>query len=614
MKFSRWFNCSAAWLVLLLQRTPVISGFFSSAEFSTPPRAVSLLQSAVATAAALGAVHTLAGATKFVVSNSNVIGTVGTPIAPVGFTVTGAQSAAGSYSISGTVPPGLSVTGMNSSRIVNTSTGSITGTPTTSGVYTVSILAWENTNAKGTSFGPTTIRFTIADGAAVVPSLTSPPTGQSVVVGASATFAVTATGTAPLTYQWFKDGGAISGATSPTLTLTNVQATTAGIYSVMVSNSAGNVTSTPAPLTVATTVSPPLLTVQPASQYATSGATVVLAVAATGTGLGYQWSKDGVAITGAVGPTLTLAQASAATMGFYSVTVTNSVGTATSSFATVTISTGGASRLINVATRGYVSAGSALTPGFVLQGTGTKPLVIRAIGPTLNAFGLGGALADPMLEVIPLGSSTAIATNDNWGGSTTLSTAFSNVGAFPLDQPASKDASVVGSFSSAGATGYSARITSAAIGGAGLALAEIYDDGPLNAPVRLVNVSTIGFVGIGEQALIPGFVIGGNAPKQVLIRAVGPGLQPFGVPDLLANPQLSVVPLGKDFSIATNDNWGGTAELQAAFNQASAFALSPGSTDAAVLLRLPPGGYSVVVSGVGNTTGTALVEVYDLDP
>ena len=361
-------------------------------------------------------------------------------------------------------------------------------------------------------------------------------------------------------------------------------------------------------------MSPPLLTVQPASQYATSGATVVLAVAATGTGLGYQWSKDGVAITGAVGPTLTLAQASAATMGFYSVTVTNSVGTATSSFATVTISTGGASRLINVATRGYVSAGSALTPGFVLQGTGTKPLVIRAIGPTLNAFGLGGALADPMLEVIPLGSSTAIATNDNWGGSTTLSTAFSNVGAFPLDQPASKDASVVGSFSSAGATGYSARITSAAIGGAGLALAEIYDDGPLNAPVRLVNVSTIGFVGIGEQALIPGFVIGGNAPKQVLIRAVGPGLQPFGVPDLLANPQLSVVPLGKDFSIATNDNWGGTAELQAAFNQASAFALSPGSTDAAVLLRLPPGGYSVVVSGVGNTTGTALVEVYDLDP
>ena len=339
-----------------------------------------------------------------------------------------------------------------------------------------------------------------------------------------------------------------------------------------------------------------------------------MVVAVAGTGLGYQWSKDDVAIAGAVGPTLTLAQASAATMGFYSVTVTNSAGTVAFSFATVTINTGGASRLINVATRGYVSAGSALTPGFVLQGTGTKPLVIRAIGPTLSAFGLGGALADPMLEVIPLGSSTAIATNDNWGGSTTLSTAFSNVGAFPLDQPASKDASVVGSFSSAGATGYSARITSAAIGGAGLALAEVYDDGPLNAPVRLVNVSTIGFVGIGEQALIPGFVIGGNAPKQVLIRAVGPGLQPFGVPDLLANPQLSVAPLGKNFSIATNDNWGGTAELQAAFNQASAFALPPGSADAAVLLRLPPGGYSVVVSGVGNTTGTALVEVYDLDP
>ena len=148
----------------------------------------------------------------------------------------------------------------------------------------------------------------------------------------------------------------------------------------------------------------------------------------------------------------------------------------------------------------------------------------------------------------------------------------------------------------------------------GIALAEVYDEEAITAPVRLINVSTRGFVGTGEQALVPGFVIGGPAPKLLLIRAVGPGLAPFGVPALLADPQLSVAPLGKDFTVAANDNWGDHPELIAAFAQAGAFALPSGSRDAAVVVRLPPGGYTVVVSGVSATTGTALVEIYDLDP
>jgi hypothetical protein len=83
---------------------------------------------------------------------------------------------------------------------------------------------------------------------------------------------------------------------------------------------------------------------------------------------------------------------------------------------------------------------------------------------------------------------------------------------------------------------------------------------------------------------------------------------------VLTDPQLSLVPLGGSTAIAASDNWGGTATLQAAFSQAGAFNLSATSSDAAVLVRLPPGAYTVVVSGVANATGTALVEVYDLDP
>ena len=218
------------------------------------------------------------------------------------------------------------------------------------------------------------------------------------------------------------------------------------------------------------------------------------------------------------------------------------------------------------------------------------------------------------MEVIPLGESAAVASNDNWGGSSALSTAFSKVGAFALAAPSSGDASVEASLPVTGAKGYTVRITGKDANASGIALAEVYDEDGVAGSVRLVNVSTSGFVGAGDQALVPGFFIGGDAPKLLLIRAVGPGLAQFGVPETLADPQLSVTPLGKDFAVASNDNWGGTAELKDAFAAAGAFSLPNGSGDAAVLVRLPPGGYTVVVSGVANTTGTALVEVYDLDP
>ena len=100
-------------------------------------------------------------------------------------------------------------------------------------------------------------------------------------------------------------------------------------------------------------------------------------------------------------------------------------------------------------------------------------------------------------------------------------------------------------------------------------------------------------------------------------RAQGP--RPMSVVDLanlprLIDPQLSVIPLGRTAPVAANDNWGGTPELIAAFAAVGAFGLPSGSGDAAVVVRLPPGAYTVTVSGVGDTTGRALVEIYDLDP
>jgi hypothetical protein len=607
----RRLNLPATALLLLLERTPVSRIVSTLTEAGRRSRLAAHVRPAAVTAAALGAVHALAGATQFIVSAQNVYGSLGTPITPVAFTVTGANIPPGSFRITGNLPPGITAANMSADGVINGATGTISGTPTTIGTYTVSLLAYERANAGGDSYGPTLVSFVITATPSAGPTITTQPASQTVAAGATVTLSVAVLANPAPTYQWRKNGTLVPGATGSTLTIPNAQAGDAGSYTVVISNLAGLVTSSPAVVTVdAARLG---LTAHPVSQYVAAGATATLAVAANGSGLTYQWQKDGAPLPGATSPTLVLRDAGAATMGFYRAEVRSGAAVVTSAVAAVTVDTGGQSRLTNVSTRGFVPAGGALTPGFVLQGGAPKALVIRAVGPTLGSFGVDGTLADPVLDVIPLGSETATASNDNWGGAAALAAAFSRVGAFALAAAGSSDASVVASLSAAGSGAYTVRITSKSPNAGGVALAEVYDEDAFGPSGRLVNVSTRGFVGTGDQALVPGFFIGGTAPKQVLIRAVGPGLAQFGVTGVLADPQLTLVPLGQDFAVAANDNWGGTAALQAAFTQAGAFVLPASSADAAIVVRLPPGGYTVVVSGVGNTIGTALVEVYDLD-
>ncbi|HEY1110622.1 MAG TPA: YHYH protein [Opitutaceae bacterium] len=261
----------------------------------------------------------------------------------------------------------------------------------------------------------------------------------------------------------------------------------------------------------------------------------------------------------------------------------------------------GTARLINVATRVQVG-GAAGTPiaGFTIGGTGGKRIAARAVGPGLVTFGVNGTLADPGLALVSSGAT--VASNDNWN--TSDAATFAASGAFALTT-GSRDAAVVTSLASGS---YSAVMGDG--GSSGLALLEIYD-GDTSAPARLVNVSTRAFVGTGEQVLIPGFVVGGEGTTKILIRAVGPGLAAFGVGGTLADPQMTL--FRGTTAVASNDNWSGTAnatEIAAAATTAGAFALASGSRDAAMLVELAAGAYTVSVNGAGATTGTALVELY----
>ena len=231
------------------------------------------------------------------------------------------------------------------------------------------------------------------------------------------------------------------------------------------------------------------------------------------------------------------------------------------------------------------------------------------MGPTLTTFGVTGALADPQLQIFA--GNALVTSNDNWGGAPAIASAASQVGAFPL-VATSRDSAIIASLAPGN---YSATVSG--VGGTtGIALVELYDvDNPTPfSAQKVMNVSTRGVVSPGQGALIAGFVVSGNTSKKLLIRGVGPTLSTFGVNGVLADPLLRIV-RSDNVVVRENDNWevGNDAMLIGdAATKVAAFKLTAGSKDAAILINLPPGTYTAQVSGNNNTSGIALIEVYEV--
>ena len=316
--------------------------------------------------AAVESVDAVSGATSVFTTPSTFSGAVGTAFSQnVTVSISGGNTAVSSdyiflsagtttstllmngQSTTATLPPGLTFT---ASWVDGGSTigGIITGTPTTAGSYPTSVTIVSPGNASLSQ----NITITISGSGTTTPTapaITTPPAAANVIAGKTATFTVTASGTAPLGYFWRKNnsplanGGNVSGANTATLTLAGVSATDAGSYSVLVSNSVGTATSAAAALTV---ILPPAISAQPAAQTVASGANASFSVTATGTApLAYQWLKNGAAIangtkySGVATSALTVTAVAAADAGNFSVVVTNAAGSVTSSVAPLAIVT-----------------------------------------------------------------------------------------------------------------------------------------------------------------------------------------------------------------------------------------------------------------------------------
>ena len=247
--------------------------------------------------------------------------------------------------------------------------------------------------------------------------------------------------------------------------------------------------------------------------------------------------------------------------------------------------------------------------GFTIAGTASKPVLIRAAGPTLGALGVSGSLSAPKLELFRGAASIEI--NTGWttaSNSAAIAAAASSSGAFAF-AAGSNDSAILTTLTPGG---YTAQISSGT-GSAGVGLIEVYDLSSATAGQNLVNLSTRALAGTGSETLISGLIIGGTLPKRVLIRAAGPALAAFNLTGVLARPQLTLFSGNTPFFV--NTGWSTSADAAAittASAQAGAFAFAAGSADAAMIVTLAPGAYTAQVTGVAGTTGLALVEVYEL--
>ena len=339
----RWLQIPTGLLVMLLQRMPVLR-VLTQAECAFEGGSGVVMKSVFALVA-LGAIDSVAGATMFGVTPATpATGPVGQQFAvsgtansalSVAFTVTGAPGNPRSWSVSGTLPPGLTVAGGNPINVSAPYKMTISGTPTTQGSWTVTVTAWEKASTSGNKVSAFCV-FTIVSGSVnVAPAFTTQPQNATVNVGSAATFAVVATGTPTPTFQWFRGTTSLTGQTATSLALTNVQTTDAGSYTVVATNSVGAATSSAATLAVQTA---PSITTQPTSVNVGTGASTNFSVVATGTApLSYQWLKGGVNIAGATSSTYSISSAQASDVGSYTVAVTNPAGSLVSSAATLTI-------------------------------------------------------------------------------------------------------------------------------------------------------------------------------------------------------------------------------------------------------------------------------------
>ena len=252
--------------------------------------------------------------------------------------------------------------------------------------------------------------------------------------------------------------------------------------------------------------------------------------------------------------------------------------------------------LLNVSTRVRVDEGaSVMIGGFIITGDTAKKVVMRAIGPSLVDVGVPNALSDPVLELYD-STGRLMAQNDDCSS---LPPSLIPDG---LKPPNGKESLITATLPAGAYTGVLRGVN----GASGVGLFELFDLD--QASSRLSNISTRGDVGLGNDVMIGGFIIGGDEPTKVIVRALGPSLAASGIADPLPNPLLELYDSNGSL-IFGNDDWRATQAQQIID---SGFPPSD-EREAAIIATLVPGSYTAMLRDAASESGIALIEVYNLE-
>jgi hypothetical protein len=253
-------------------------------------------------------------------------------------------------------------------------------------------------------------------------------------------------------------------------------------------------------------------------------------------------------------------------------------------------------RMANISTRAAVGIGENVSiGGFIVQGSAPNQVLIRALGPSLSNAGVPGVLADPTIQLLDSHGALLLG-NDNWKD--TQQAEIQNTGLAPSDD---HESAILTSL----APGSYTAIVSGKNNTGGIGLIEVYEMG--QAGSRLMNISTRGFVGTGNNVMIGGLILIGTDPATIVFRAIGPSLAGAGIQNPLVDPTLDLFN-AQGTKIGSDNNW---KDSQQSAIQATGLAPSD-DHESALLVDLNPGNYTAIVSGVNNTTGVALIEAYHL--
>ena len=255
----------------------------------------------------------------------------------------------------------------------------------------------------------------------------------------------------------------------------------------------------------------------------------------------------------------------------------------------------GNAQILQISTRGSVGTGDdVMIGGFIINGSTTKKVIIRAIGPSLGTSGIAGALGNPTLELHD-STGALLQSNDDWRTSQEQEIIASH-----LAPTNNLESAIVADL----APGSYTAIVSGVGGGTGIALVEIYDLEPSSG--KLANISTRAHVDIGDDVMIGGFIVKGPQSQKNVIRALGPSLAAYGVTGALANPTLDLYNSNGDLLIENDDYYSGRI-----YAVIGGYGLLPGSLyEPAIYFESAPGSFTAIVRGVGGTAGVGLIEIY----